>query len=222
MTKVQLDVVSDVMCPWCYIGKRRLEKALETVGDVEVEIQWRPFQLDATLPPEGKDRREYLETKFGGPERAKQIYSTIEQAGRDEGLDFNFPAIEVSPNTLDAHRVIRWAANEGEAVQGKLVERLFELFFMEGAHIGQHKVLIEAAKHAGMDESVVATLLDTDKDRDAVEKEIAVAQQMGVLGVPCFIINNKYAVMGAQEPDQIASAIRQAAEMVNVQAPGTG
>ena len=221
MTKVQLDVVSDVMCPWCYIGKRRLEKALETVGDVEVEIQWRPFQLDATLPPEGKDRREYLETKFGGPERAKQIYSTIEQAGRDEGLDFNFPAIEVSPNTLDAHRVIRWAANEGEAVQGKLVERLFELFFMEGAHIGQHKVLIEAAKHAGMDESVVATLLDTDKDRDAVEKEIAVAQQMGVLGVPCFIINNKYAVMGAQEPDQIASAIRQAAEIVNVQAPGT-
>ena len=116
MTKVQLDVVSDVMCPWCYIGKRRLEKALETVGDVEVEIQWRPFQLDATLPPEGKDRREYLETKFGGPERAKQIYSTIEQAGRDEGLDFNFPAIEVSPNTLDAHRVIRWAANEGEAL----------------------------------------------------------------------------------------------------------
>ena len=221
MTKVQLDVVSDVMCPWCYIGKRRLEKALETVGDVEVEIQWRPFQLDATLPPEGKDRREYLETKFGGPERAKQIYSTIEQAGRDEGLDFNFPAIEVSPNTLDAHRVIRWAANEGEAVQGKLVERLFELFFMEGAHIGQHNVLIEAAKHAGMDESVVATLLDTDKDRDAVEKEIAVAQQMGVLGVPCFIINNKYAVMGAQEPDQIASAIRQAAEIVNVQAPGT-
>lgn len=212
MTKIQLDIVSDVMCPWCYIGKRRLEQALEHLSDVEIELRWRPYQLDATLPPEGRDRREYLETKFGGPERAKEIYSRIEDAGREEGLDFNFEAIAVSPNTIDAHRVIRWSANEGDNVQDKLVEQLFKLFFMEGAHIGKHEVLVDAAKEAGMDESVVAALLATDKDKDAVSEEIATAQQMGVTGVPCFIIDNKYAVMGAQSPDNIVAAVRQAAE----------
>lgn len=221
MTKIQLDIVSDVMCPWCYIGKRRLEQALKTVGDVEVEMRWRPFQLDPTLPPEGRDRTEYLETKFGGPERAREIYGRIKQAGLDEGLDFDFDAIGVSPNTIDAHRVIRWASNEGEDVQDRLVERLFKVFFMEGGNIGDHAVLIAAAEDAGMDQSVVAALLATDQDKAEVSEEIAVAQQMGVTGVPCFIIDNKYAVMGAQEPDQIAGAIKQAAEMKDVGAPGT-
>lgn len=220
MTKVQVDIVSDVMCPWCYIGKRRLEQALDKVSDIEVETQWRPYQLDATLPPEGRDRKEYLENKFGGPERAKQIYSSIEQAGAGEGLDFKFHDIAVSPNTIDAHRVIRWAASEGTEVQDKLVERLFKMFFMEGAHIGKHSVLVEAAKDAGMDTSIVESLLATDKDRDAVEQEIALAQKMGVTGVPCFIIDNKYAVMGAQDAEHIAQAIKQAAEMSEVGAPG--
>ena len=220
MTSVQLDVVSDIMCPWCYIGKRRLEQALEQVQDVNVEIRWRPFQLDPTLPPEGRDRKEYLEKKFGGPEKAKEIYSRIEQAGHEEDLPFNFKAIAVSPNTIDAHRVIRWAANEGADVQDKLVEQLFKLYFMEGANIGDHDVLAEAAKHSGMDDAVVRALLATDQDRQAVMQEIAVAQKMGVSGVPCFIIDNKYAVMGAQEPDQIAAAIKQASEMHAVGAPG--
>ena len=235
MTKIQLDVVSDVMCPWCYIGKRRLEQALaeldrETSGDgdgdgggdgIEVELRWRPFQLDPTLPQEGRDRREYLETKFGGPERANEIYERIRQAGLEEGLEFNFDAIEVSPNTIDAHRVIRWASNEGQEIQDKLVERLFKDFFMEGAHLGKHEVLVEAAREAGMDESIVAALLATDQDREAVSQEIAVAQQMGVTGVPCFIIDNKYAVMGAQPAEQIVGAIKQAAQMKEVGAPGT-
>ena len=235
MTKIQLDVVSDVMCPWCYIGKRRLEQALaeldrETGGDgdgdgggdgIEVELRWRPFQLDPTLPQEGRDRREYLETKFGGPERANEIYERIRQAGLEEGLEFNFDAIEVSPNTIDAHRVIRWASNEGQEIQDKLVERLFKDFFMEGAHLGRHEVLVEAAREAGMDESIVAALLATDQDREAVSQEIAVAQQMGVTGVPCFIIDNKYAVMGAQPAEQIVGAIKQAAQMKEVGAPGT-
>ena len=235
MTKIQLDVVSDVMCPWCYIGKRRLEQALaeldrETSGGgegdgggdgIEVELRWRPFQLDPTLPQEGRDRREYLETKFGGPERANEIYERIRQAGLEEGLEFNFDAIEVSPNTIDAHRVIRWASNEGQEIQDKLVERLFKDFFMEGAHLGKHEVLVEAAREAGMDESIVAALLATDQDREAVSQEIAVAQQMGVTGVPCFIIDNKYAVMGAQPAEQIVGAIKQAAQMKEVGAPGT-
>ncbi|MEL6504621.1 MAG: DsbA family oxidoreductase [Pseudomonadota bacterium] len=207
---VQIDVVSDVMCPWCFIGKRRLERALEQLKDVEVAIKWRPYQLDATLPPEGKDRRDYLETKFGGPERAKEIYGRIEQAGRDEGLDFKFEAIAVSPNTLDAHRVIRWALNEGSKAQGALVEILFRKFFMEGENIGRHDVLTAAADEAGMDGSIVSALLATDQDKEAVTQEIGIAQQMGVSGVPCFIIDQKYAVMGAQEPENIAGAVREA------------
>ena len=209
---VTIDVVSDVMCPWCYIGKRRLEQALGKLDDLEIDVRWRPYQLDATLPPEGRDRREYLETKFGGPERANEIYSRIEDAGRVENLAFKFDAIAVSPNTIDAHRVIRWSANDGSEVHDKLVEILFRIFFMEGAHIGKHEVLVEAAKEAGMDASVVASLLATDKDRDEVTKEIATAQEMGVSGVPCFIIDNKFAVMGAQEPDAIVQAVRQASE----------
>lgn len=212
MTVVRVDVVSDVMCPWCYIGKRRLEQAIALNDDITVEVQWRPFQLDPTLPAEGRDRREYLENKFGGPQKAKEIYSKIEDAGRDEGLAFNFEAIAVSPNTLNAHRLIRWSINEGLEVHNKLVERLFELFFIEGENIGDHKVLIEAANYAGMDQSIVEALLATNKDKEAVEQEIATAQQMGVSGVPCFIIENKYAVMGAQEPQNITEAIRQAAD----------
>jgi predicted DsbA family dithiol-disulfide isomerase len=220
MSKVRLDIVSDIMCPWCYIGKRRMEKALDAIDSVEVELGWRPFQLDPTLPPEGRDRQEYLETKFGGPEQAREIYDRIDQAGRDEGLEFNFDSIGVSPNTIDAHRVIRWASNEGADVQNKVVERLFEDFFMNGANIGKHEVLVDAAEHAGMESSVVAALLATDQDRAAVSEEIAIAQQMGVTGVPCFIIDNKYAVMGAQPPEQIAQAIKQAAQMKDVGSPG--
>jgi len=213
MSTVSIDVVSDVMCPWCYIGKRRLEQALEKLGDtVAVDVRWRPYQLDPTLPKEGKDRREYLEQKFGGPERAKEIYTRIEDAGRAEDLEFKFQAIKLSSNTLDAHRVIRWASSESETVQDALVERLFLFYFMEGGNLGDHTALVDIATQAGMDGSVVAALLATDKDREAVEQEIAMAQQMGVTGVPCFIINNKYAVMGAQEADHIAQAIRQAAE----------
>jgi predicted DsbA family dithiol-disulfide isomerase len=213
--KVTIDVVSDVMCPWCYIGKRRLEQALTKLDDLDIDVRWRPYQLDATLPPEGRDRREYLETKFGGPERAKEIYARIEDAGREEDLDFKFEAIAVSPNTIDAHRVIRWSANDGSEVHDKLVEILFRVFFMEGANIGKHDVLVDAAQEAGMDGSIVASLLATDKDRDEVTKEIATAQQMGVSGVPCFIIDNKYAVMGAQQPEAIVDAVRQAAQQTN-------
>lgn len=221
-TTVQVDIVSDVMCPWCYIGKRRLEKALDRLEGIETELSWRPFQLDPTLPSEGRDRQQYLEDKFGGPDRASEIYGRIKQAGLEEGLEFDFGAIGVSPNTIDAHRVIRWAKNEGSEIQDRLVERLFHDFFMKGANIGRHDVLVEAARCAGMDASIVAALLATDQDRDAVTQEIAIAQQMGVTGVPCFIIDKKYAVMGAQSPQNIADAIKQAAQMKEVGTPGTG
>jgi predicted DsbA family dithiol-disulfide isomerase len=207
---VQIDIVSDVMCPWCYIGKRKLEEALGDLEGIDVSIRWRPYQLDPTLPPEGRDRREYLENKFGGPERATEIYANIEAAGRNEGLDFNFSKIAVSPNTLDAHRLIRWAANESEEVQNVVVEKLFKLFFMDGVNVGDHTVLIDVAREAGMDAAVVESLLPTDKDRDAVSQEIETARQMGVTGVPCFIVDQKYALMGAQPAEQIKAAIHQA------------
>lgn len=207
---IRIDIVSDVMCPWCYIGKRKLEDALQELDGIDVSIRWRPYQLDQTLPPEGRDRKEYLENKFGGPERAQEIYANIEKAGREEGLDFAFDKIAVSPNTLDAHRLIRWAANEGEAVQNHVVERLFKLFFIEGANIGRHDVLIGIAEESGMDGSIVRGLLATPKDCDAVEQEIETARQMGVTGVPCFIIEEKYALMGAQPAKQIKAAIIQA------------
>jgi len=212
MTALHIDVVSDVMCPWCFIGKKRFEKALAAVeGEVDVEVNWRPFQLDPTLPPEGKDRDTYLSEKFGGIERARELYRNIENAGAEEGIPFRFDAIAVSPNTLDAHRLIRWAQTAGEGIQGRVVERLFELYFLEGANIADHAVLVDVARDAGMDAAIVETLLAGDADRDAVTQEIALAQQMGVSGVPCFILGNKYAVIGAQSPAAIADAIRKVA-----------
>lgn len=209
---VHIDIVSDVMCPWCFIGKKRFEKALKAVEeDVDVEVHWRPYQLDPTLPPEGKDRDTYLAEKFGGIERARELYRNIEDAGAGEGIPFRFDAIGVSPNTLDAHRLIRWAQNAGDGIQDKVVERLFELFFLEGVNIADHSVLTGVARDAGMDVAIVESLLAGDADRDAVQQEIAVARQMGVSGVPCFILDNKYAVMGAQDAETIADAIRQVA-----------
>lgn len=209
---VIIDVVSDVVCPWCYVGRARLMKALAAIPEITVELRWRPFQLDPTIPPEGKDRQTYLMDKFGDAERIRQMHAQIDELGRAEGIDFAFDAIRTSPNTLNAHRVIRWAATAEPGVQDQLVGRLFALYFEEGANIGDAAVLIQAARDAGMDAAVVETLLATDADRAEVEQEIATAQQMGVTGVPCFLLEGRYAVMGAQEADTLADAIRQVAQ----------
>ncbi|PBB67142.1 disulfide bond formation protein DsbA [Mesorhizobium sp. WSM4312] len=208
---ITVDVVSDVVCPWCFIGQKRLDKAVAAAGDVDVRIRWRPFQLDPTIPPQGKDRREYMRAKFGSDERIREIHARIEPLGEAEGISFAFDAIKVASNTLDAHRLIRWAGAAGEAVQNRLVRRLFQLNFEEGVNIGDHAVLVEAAREAGMDASVVATLLPTDADVEAVRTEIATASRMGISGVPCFLLEGKYAVMGAQDVDTLADAIRQVA-----------
>ncbi|MGB3537201.1 MAG: DsbA family protein [Mesorhizobium sp.] len=207
---ITIDVVSDVVCPWCFIGQKRLDKAIAASG-VDVRVHWRPFQLDPTIPPEGKDRREYMLGKFGSEERIREIHARIEPLGAAEGISFAFDAIKVAPNTLDAHRVIRWAGAAGEDAQNKLVRRLFQLNFEEGKNLGDPSVLIEAARGAGMDATVVGTLLPTDADVEAVRGEIATASRMGVTGVPCFLLEGKYAVMGAQDADTLADAIRQVA-----------
>jgi predicted DsbA family dithiol-disulfide isomerase len=219
MTAVNIDVVSDVMCPWCYIGKKRLEDALSDLPvDLEVDIRWRPYQLDPTLPKEGKDRKLYLSEKFGGSERAQQIYGTIIEAGHEENIPFDFDGIAVSPNTLDAHRLIRWSASEAPGVQDRLVDILFRAFFTEGKNIGDNEVLLDAAVEAGMDRAITETLLLGDADRTEVENEIEIARKMGVTGVPCFILDNKYAVMGAQSADVLANAIRDIANQKDAKA----
>ncbi|MDH3196038.1 MAG: DsbA family oxidoreductase [Hyphomicrobiales bacterium] len=204
---LQIDIVSDVMCPWCYIGKRRLETAIADT-EIALDIRWRPFQLDPTLPPGGKDRKIYLAEKFGSIERARELYENIREAGEAEKIPFAFNRIEVSPNTLDAHRLIRWAGGIDAAMQDRVVEALFEAYFIDGKHIGDHGTLVHIAKAAGMDGDLVAELLPGEADRDLVMSEIAQAQEMGVSGVPTFILANKYALVGAQPAAQLAEAFR--------------
>jgi len=204
-----VDVVSDVMCPWCYIGKRRLDRAQVLAVDVEPVIRWRPFQLDATIPPEGIDRQDYLDRKFGR-DRALEIYTQISETGEAEGIPFAFDRITKSPNTINAHRVIRWA--ETGYQQDSVVERLFELYFTEGENIGETTVLLEAAREADMDVELVAETLATDKDVDEVHKEIALAHELGVQGVPTFVIDKTHILVGAQRAELLADALVQISE----------
>lgn len=207
---ITIDVISDVMCPWCYIGKRRLKKAVAATSGAELDIRWRPFQLDGTIPMEGMDRQEYLSRKFGGPEQAAQVYEPVRAAGDAEQIPFAFEAIKVSPNTLNAHRMIRWSQTTG--LQDAMVERLFQLYFIEGADLTDKTVLADAAEQVGMDRAIVERLLEGDADMEDTKNEIARAQEMGVTGVPTFIIGNRYVVQGAQGPEILAGAIAKVAE----------
>ena len=210
---ISVDVISDVVCPWCYIGQKRLEKAVASLPEIDVDVRWRPYQLDPTIPPEGKDRKQYMLAKFGSEEKLKQIHDRIVPLGAAEGIDFYFADIRIAANTLDAHRVIRWAASAGEGVQNRVTKALFSANFEKGEYIGDRAELARIAGENGMDEATVATLLATDADRDAVLAEIEQAQRMGVTGVPFFVLEGKYAVTGAQDTEVLADAIRQVAAM---------
>ncbi len=212
MDVLTIDVVSDVMCPWCYIGKRRLDRAQVLAPDVEPVIRWRPFRLDATIPPEGMDRQDYLDNKFGR-DRATEMYQQIRETGEVEGIMFAFDRITKSPNTINAHRVIRWA-EVGEQ-QDKVVERLFELYFTEGEDIGETSVLLDAAREGQMDVNLVEEVLATDRDIDEVEKEIAMAHDLGVQGVPTFVIDQQHLLVGAQRAEILADALVQISQEPN-------
>ena len=208
-----IDVISDVMCPWCYIGKRRLDRAQVLARHVEPVIRWRPFQLDATIPPEGMDRQDYLDKKFGR-DRAAGMYTQIRETGEAEGIAFAFDRITKSPNTINAHRLIRWAEVGGQ--QDCVVERLFELYFTEGEDIGEAPVLLEAAREADMDVELVAEVLATDKDVDEVQKEIALAHELGVQGVPTFVLDQTHILVGAQRAEVLADAMVQISEELDL------
>ncbi len=212
MDILTVDVISDVMCPWCYIGKRRLDRAQVLAPDVEPVIRWRPFQLDATIPPEGMDRQEYLDKKFGR-DRASEMYAQIQETGEAEGIMFAFDRITRSPNTINAHRLIRWA--EVGDQQDKVVERLFELFFCEGEDLVETSVLLEAAREGEMDVDFIEEVLATDRDIDEVKKEIAMAHKLGVQGVPTFVIDQQHLLVGAQRAEVLADAMTQISQEPN-------
>ena len=209
---VRVDVVSDVMCPWCLIGKRRLERAMELADDLDWTVIWRPYQLDPTLPPEGKPRQQYLDEKFGR-ERATAFYERIAEEGRKEGIHFAFERIEVSPNTLDAHRLLRWAVTASPHHQDMLKERLLADYFIEGRDVSDHDVLLQAANDVGLDAKKIKPLLESDLDVENVRQEIAYLQHIGVTGVPCYIFDEKLAVSGAQPAEALVEAARQVVGM---------
>jgi predicted DsbA family dithiol-disulfide isomerase len=213
MTEIQpvrIDVVSDVVCPWCFIGKHRLEKALALRPDIPVEVHWRPYFLNDWIPRDGIAREEYLTTKFGSPERYKGIAQRVTAAAAEEGLVYAADKMTRQPNTLDCHRLIRWAEGIGKAAEMK--QRLMDLYFTEGADLTNRAVLVQAASDVGLDPEDVRAALDSDQDVAQVEQEVLAAKQAGIEGVPCFIFGGKFAVSGAQSPEYLADAIDRMAQ----------
>ncbi len=213
---MQIDIVSDTVCPWCFIGKRRLERALAMRPDVPFEIFWRPYRLDPTIPREGVDRKAYMKAKFGDNPRSGAMRDAIVAEGEGEGISFAFDKILKSPNTLDSHRVIRWAAGAG--LQDNVVERFFRAYFIEGRDIGVPAMLAQLAGEAGMDAELVAKLLAGDADLAEVEREAGLANEMGISGVPTFIFDSRMMISGAREPELLVKVIDKALEPVSATA----
>ena len=206
---VRIDVVSDVVCPWCFIGKHRLEAALKLKPDIPVEVHWRPYFLNDWIPREGISREQYLTTKFGSVERYKGIAQRVGAAAAAEGLTYALDKMKRQPNTLDCHRLIRWADAIGKAAEMK--QKLMDLYFTQGADLTDRETLVKAAADVGLSADEVRTALASDKDVAAVEQEAQSAKEAGIEGVPCFIFGGKFAVSGAQAPEYLAEAIERMA-----------
>lgn len=203
---MRIDVFSDVVCPWCFVGKRRLEQALAAAKVTDAEVHWHAFQLNPDLPPGGVDRHQYLESKFG-PGAVERIHERLDQVGKDAGIDFQFDKIERSPNTLDAHRLLWLAGNQGR--QSGLKEALMKAYFIEGRDVGDRKVLADIAKAAGITGDVTAFLAG-DEGLHAVQEDLATAARLQISGVPFFIFAGRYALSGAQPPEVFAQALEAA------------
>jgi predicted DsbA family dithiol-disulfide isomerase len=213
---VVIDIVSDVVCPWCYIGKRRIENALALAPDVPVVVHWRPFFLNDWVPREGISREEYLTTKFGSVEAYKGIAGRVVVAASEEGLVYRPDLVKRQPNTIDCHRLIHWAEAQGKAAAMK--QRLMELYFRDGGDLTDIDVLVQAAADVGLDADDVRKRLATDEDVALVSGNAQEAAEKGISGVPTYVFAQKYAVSGAQPPELLARAIRQVSAEVNAQA----
>ena len=208
--KLAIEVVSDVICPWCYIGMHRLEKAASALSDeLDITLSWKPFQLDGTIPPEGKDRRQYLEQKFGGPDQARAVYDRVREAGAGDGIPFRFEDIRLTPNTLDAHLVIALAGEQSTDVQNAVVRSLFQAYFERGEDLTSRENMLDLAEKAGADVTGWAQALDDADRRKAVADEIRLATARGIQGVPFMIVDGRYGISGAQPPEVLVQAFRQ-------------
>ncbi len=210
---IQLDIFSDPICPWCYIGKAHLDKALAAHPDHPFNIRWLPFMLNPAMPKTGMDRREYLEGKFGGQEGAVQAYLPVHEHAEKAGLEIHLDKITRTPNTTDAHRLIHWSAIEG--TQTAVVSAMFKAYFVEGRDISDHEVLADIADTCAMDASVVLRLLQSDEDKREIVERDAAARGMGITSVPTFIVAGKHAVPGAQPPElwtKVIAELRQETE----------
>ena len=214
--RLHIDVVSDVVCPWCYIGKKRLEDALKLIDDVDVTVRYRPFFLNPWIPREGIERDKYLEAKFGSVEAYKNIASNVTGAAAAEGLEYNSSRISRQPNTTDCHRLIYWAEQAGRA--GPMKQRLMDLYFKEGADLTDTEVLVQAAADCWLDPDAVRKRLATDEDVEMISQAAQAAANAGVNGVPTYILGGKYGVSGAQPSEMLASAIREVAALGKEQA----
>ncbi len=206
---MNIDIFSDTICPWCFIGKRRLERALAERPQPDLTIHWRAFQLNPDMPAGGMDRSQYLELKFGGASNADAIYDQVRAAGETEGIDFAFERMKRTPNTIDSHRLIRHAADtaqQGQGHQGRgrqdaVVQALFDAYFLRAEDIGDPEVLVAAAATAGLDAEEARAFLAGDAEAEAVRAEDKSARQAGISGVPCFIFNGQHALAGAHPPE---------------------
>jgi predicted DsbA family dithiol-disulfide isomerase len=202
---IKLDILADPICPWCYIGKANLDRALDSAPDNPFQIEWHPFQLNPDMPREWMDRRQYLEWKFGGREAAVKTYARIEEAAQAAGLSIDFSKIRTTPNTLDAHRLIHLAGLEGR--QTAAVSQLFKAYFSEGQDIGDRSVLLDIAEKIGLDRAMMERLIESDADEEDIRARDLHARNRGVTGVPTFVVANQHVVPGAQPPALWAQAI---------------
>lgn len=196
---MKIDIIVDTICPWCYIGKKRFERALSMRPQPDLEVGWRAFQLNPRMPEDGMDRREYVAEKFGGLERANAIHGSLIQAGVEEGIEFDFSKIDRTPNTVNSHRLVRYAAAFG--AQTPVITAVFDAYFLDGKDIGDPWILADIAASAGLEHGPVLEFLESDADIATILEEDELARRLGVNGVPCFIVDRKYAVSGAQSPE---------------------
>jgi predicted DsbA family dithiol-disulfide isomerase len=199
--RLSIDVVHDLVCPWCFLGVRRLRRTLRSRPDLAFELVWRPFLLNPDMPRSGMARGDYVVRKFGGEDRAKRLYASIAEIGRTEGVLFRFERIRRTPNSVDAHRLVRWAGRYGRATE--TVEALFSAHFTDGHDIGDVMVLTAVAGACGLDASAARRFMLADDEVDHVHAENLRAHRLGINGVPCFVVSGRHAIAGAQEPEVI-------------------
>ena len=199
--RLGVEIVYDLVCPWCFLGTRRLMRTLRRRPDLLFELTWRPFLLNPDMPRLGMSRPDYVVRKFGGEDRARRLYASIAEIGRAEGVPFRFEKIRRTPSSVDAHRLVRYAARFGRA--DEMVEALFSAHFTDGRDIGDHAVLLTIAQACGLDSTAIRRFLAGDAEADAVHADNLRAHRLGINGVPCFVISGRHAIAGAQEPEVI-------------------